>query len=166
MPEIIFDACVLSNFALSGSFPLIKSLYSGTSYLTDFVAEEILRGIRKGHEALAVVRQACRDGWLGEINLERAEEKDLFTSLSVSLGSGEASSIAVAKIRGMVFACDDRVARREVHLLEVKLTGTVGILFRAVKTNLISSGEADNILQLMIARGFYSPVRSIGEITN
>jgi len=42
MPEVVFDCCVLSNFALSGALSVLKSLYAGTSYLTDFVSAEIL----------------------------------------------------------------------------------------------------------------------------
>jgi predicted nucleic acid-binding protein len=83
----------------------------------------------------------------------------------VSLGWGEASSIAVAKVRGLIFACDDKVARREASLLGVRLTGTLGILKKALRKKILSLKEADQILNTMIAHGFYSPVRSIKEIS-
>lgn len=63
-----------------------------------------------------------------------------------------------------IFAYDDIVARREAKLLNVKLTGTLGILLKAVKRRLINQKEADRILARMIENGFYSPVRSIKEI--
>jgi hypothetical protein len=67
MPEIIFDNCVLSNFALSNSFNVIKHLYSNTSYITNLVMAENLRGIVKGHRELAYIREAVQEGWLREI---------------------------------------------------------------------------------------------------
>ena len=164
MPEIIFDNCVLSNFALSDSLNLIKHLYSNTSYITDLVMVENLRGVIKGHQELAKIREAVKEGWLREITLDSIEEKTLFEALCVSLGFGEASVIAAAKSRGLVFACDDRAARREAVLLGVKLTGTIGILAKAVRRKLIKPKRADEILRRMITLGFYSPIHSIREV--
>jgi predicted nucleic acid-binding protein len=146
MPEIIFDTSVLSNFALSDSLSVIEKLYAGHSYITEFVAAENMRGIASNHRKLITIKKALMSGWLTEVTLEGKEEKSLFESLSLSLGLGEASSIAVAKVRGFVFASDDRAARREANLLGVKLTGTIGILIKAVKKKVVKHKEADRIL--------------------
>jgi len=164
MPEIIFDNCVLSNFALSDSFNVIKHLYSNTSYITSLVMAENLRGIIKGHRELAHIKEAVREGWLREIKLDSIEEKTLFETLCVSLGFGEASAIAAAKARSLVFACDDKAARREAALLGVKLTGTIGIVAKAVEKKLIKTKQADEILRRIITLGFYSPIHSIREL--
>ena len=161
MPEIVFDTCVLSNFALSDSLNIIKKLYAKSSYITNFVVAENIRGILKGYRELSKIKDAIREGWLKEIPLETPEEKALFETLSTALGFGEASSIAAAKVRGFIFACDDKVARKEAALLGVRLTGTVGILIKATKKRIIDRKKANEILHLMIAQGFYSPVRSI-----
>lgn len=161
MPEIVFDNCVLSNFALCDSLIVVKKLYSDTSYITDFVAAENVKGIQKGHIGLSDIKEALKEGWLRETSLKSNREKALFESLSVSLGFGEASSIAVAKVRGFVFACDDKVARREASLLRIQLTGTVGILMKAVRRKVISLSEAETLLNCMIEHGFYSPVTSL-----
>lgn len=164
MREVIFDNCVLSNFALSDSLYIVKKLYQGVSYITDFTAAENMRGIAQGYGALEKFREALREGWIREVTLNSNKEKALFESLSVSLGSGEASSIAAAKVRGFIFACDDKAARREAALLQVALTGTLGILARAVKEKIISVQNADDVLNLMIKHGFYAPVSSMREI--
>ncbi len=164
MPEVIFDNCVLSNFALSDSLYVIKRLYSNTAYVTNLVMAENLRGIIKGHRELAHIREAVKEGWLKEITPDSTEEQNLFESLCVSLGFGEASAIAAAKSRGFVFACDDKTARREAALLGVKLTGTIGILTKAVRRKLINPKEADEILRRMIFCGFYSTIVSIREL--
>ena len=124
MPKIILDACVLSNFALSRSFQILKSCYEGHAYISSFVAAENMRGFLNGYAELEEVRKAV-DHWLIETSIEGKEEKTLFETLSISLGAGEASSIAIGKVRRFTFASDDRVARREATYLEVPLTGTV-----------------------------------------
>lgn len=164
MPDVVFDNCVLSNFALSDSLNILTTLYPNSSYVTDFVSAENTRGILGGYKELIKIREAVRDGRLKEITLKSKAEKALFESLSVSMGFGEASSIAVAKSRDFVFACDDKAARREAGLLDVKLTGTIGILVKAVKKNVLHSRYADEILNRMISYGFYSPISSIKEL--
>ena len=164
MPEIIFDNCVLSNFAVSESLDVLKTLYSNTAHITEFVAAENMKGIAQGHNGLVAIRQALRDGWITEITLKGKAEKRLFESLSISLGLGEASSMALAKTRDLIFACDDRMARKESELLEIKLTGTVGILAKAVRSKVVNGAKADEILKIMIRHGFYSPVASILEL--
>jgi predicted nucleic acid-binding protein len=145
MSETVFDCCVISNFALAGALDTIKELFKNKAFITDFVAAEVLRGIQSGHSRLEDILKAERAAWLKRTGLNTAGERRLFGSLSRSLGLGEASSIAVAKSRGFVFASDDRVARAGAATLGVPLTGTAGILVKA---------------------GFSSPVRSISEIVS
>lgn len=166
MPEIIFDCCVISNFAFSDSLDVIKVMYGDAALITNFVSVEIMRGIQRGHANLKLIQEAIKSGWLKEKELKASEEKALFESLSVSLGLGEASCIAVAKKRGFLFACDDRAARREASLLGIKLTGTLGILKRAIKMRIINIKKADLILKSMVEHGFHSPVKSLKEIIN
>jgi len=164
MPEIILDCCCLSNFALSNSLFILKNLYSKSAFVTDFVSAEILRGVQIGHKDLAKIQDSLREGWLKEVVLSTKKEKSLYETLSVSLGLGEASSIAVVKSRGFFFACDDRAARRESGFLDLKLTGTLGILKKAVQNKTINLKEGNLILTEMIAKGFYSSVNSLKEI--
>ncbi len=164
MPEIIFDCCCISNFALSDSLFVLESLYKKTAIITNFVSAEILRGVQQGHEGLARVREALKEGWLKEVVLSGAREKALFETLSVSLGLGEASSIAMAKCTGSIFACDDRAARREAGLLDVKLTGTLGILKKALRNKVVDLAKGDLILTRMIDLGFYSSAKSLRDI--
>jgi predicted nucleic acid-binding protein len=161
MPEIIFDCCCISNFALADSSFILKNLYSQSAVITNFVSAEILRGIQQGHKDLLKVQEALKEGWLKEISLSSKKEKSLLETLSVSLGLGEASSIAAAKSRSYIFACDDRAARREAMLLEVKLSGTIGILRKAVKRKIINLNEGNRILTKMVKTGFYSPLKSL-----
>ena len=161
MPEIVFDCCCISNFALSDSLFVLENLYSKSLYVTNFVSAELLRGIQQGHKDLVKVQVALRGGWLKEVVLTSKKEKSLYETLSTSLGHGEASSIALAKSRGFIFASDDRTARRDAKLMDVKLTGTLGMLKNAQKHEIIDVKEGDLILSKMIANGFYSAVKSL-----
>lgn len=164
MPEIVIDTCVISNFALAGALGILEGLYRNKAYIIDIVSIEILRGIQSGHNRLEAIPKAVQAGWLKETGLKLGKERELFETLSVSLGLGEASSIAVAKSRGFVFASDDRMARAEAARLGVPLTGTLGILVKAVRAGVCDLEAADGYLGKMIESGFFSPVRSVREI--
>ncbi len=138
MPEIVFDSCCLSNFALSYSLFILQKLYSSSVYITEFVSAEILRGIQHGHKDLTKIHDSIKEGWIGEISLITLEEKSLYKTLSVSLGLGEASSIAIAKSRGFRFASDDKTTRRAAYHLDIQVTGTLGILKKAILSNHIA----------------------------
>jgi len=161
MPEIVFDSCSISNFALAGAFGIVTDLYGGRAYITEFVAAEILRGIQAGHARLGAVTEAVRAGRIKRTGLRPGKETRLFESLSLSLGLGEASSIAAAKMRGLHFASDDRVARAEAARSGVLVTGTLGILAAAVRDGVCDLKSADRHLAKMIEAGFFSPVRTI-----
>lgn len=164
MPEIVFDTCVISNFAVAGALGILEGLYRDRAYITDFVAAEILRGNQAGHARLGAIPKAVQAGWLEEIGLRTGKERELFKTLSVSLGLGEASSIAIAKRRGFRFASDDRVARTEAARLGVPLTGTLGILVKAARGGICDLRTADAHLGKMIEAGFFSPVRSLAKL--
>jgi len=164
MPEIVFDTCVLSNFALARALGIMESLYRNRAHITDFAAAEILRGIQAGHARLESIPKAVRSGWLKETGLRSGRERELLETLSVSLGLGEASSIAIAKRRGFRLASDDRVARAEAARLGVPLTGTLGILVKAVRGGICDLRTADAYLGKMIEAGFFSPVRSLSKL--
>jgi predicted nucleic acid-binding protein len=164
MPEIIFDCCCISNFALSDSLFILKNLYGKSAFITNYVSAEVMRGIQQGHQDLAKVQEALSEGWLKEVALRTKKENSLYEALSISFGLGEASSIAVAKTRGLIFASDDRAARREAGLVDVKLTGTLGILRKAIQNRMISLKDGDLVLAKMVEKGFYSFVRSLKKI--
>jgi len=165
MPEIVFDSCCLSNFALSDSLFTLEALYGSSIYITEFVSAEILRGIQQGHKDLTRIQNLIKESRIGEKSLITTEEKTLFKALSISLGLGETSSLAIAKTRGFRFASDDKTARKEAKHLNIIITGTLGILKKAVLNDHVKPEMGEIILAKMISQGFYSPVNSLGEIT-
>lgn len=161
MPDVIFDTVVISNFAKAGQLDLLRLMYSDRACCTGFVVAEVLRGFRQGHTDLEGLVQLLSDGWPRQEELITPTERSLFASISISLGDGESSCLALAVQRGYIFACDDRMARSEAVRLEVPLTGTIGILIKAVRISLIDLKKANAILRRMVEAGFYSPVAKI-----
>ena len=158
-----FDSVVVSNFALSKSLFLLIEKYGNHAFLTSQVLDELANGIASGYESLRVVLQAVEEDQFSTAQIQK-EEINLYTSLLRTLGSGEASIIAIAKSRGGLVVTDDRSARRASEDLGLSFTGTIGILLRLCKENILTPEKADAILEIMIEKGFYSPVTQISAL--
>jgi len=59
---------------------------------------------------------------------------------------------------------DDRAARDACTERRLKKTGTIGILKTCCLDSTLSLQEADEVLQEMVAAGFYAPVSRISDI--
>ena len=161
MPDVIFDTMVISNFAKAGQLELLRKMYPANACCSGFVVAEVLRGFRQGHTDLEPLVQSLSDGWPRQYDLSTPAERQLYARISVSLGDGESSCLALAAQSGYVFACDDRLARSEAVRMGIPLTGTVGILIKAVRIGAIDLKKANAVLKRMIAAGFYAPVARI-----
>ncbi len=98
------------------------------------------------------------------VSLSRKEHKN-FLELIGHLGKGEASCIAFAQEHTAIVVTDARTARKQCTSMNIPFTGTVGILKASMLDGKISLSRADEILLHMRNAGFYSPVRSISDIS-
>jgi len=90
-----------------------------------------------------------------------SEEVAIAQRLSVRLGAGELSCLAVAIARSHTLASDDFRARRLARERGVAVTGTVGILAACVRLGYLAHDRANALLAAMIAAGYRSPVENM-----
>lgn len=136
MPEIIVIAdtsCLISLTRISAVF-LLNKLYKEI-YITEEIATEF-------GEALP--------DWIKIKKLENINYRNL---LSNYLDPGEASAIALAfELKEVLLVLDDLKGRREAEKLGFKVTGTLGVLFRAKQEGLIK--ELKPSIDKLIELGF------------
>ena len=170
MPEEgwFFDTVSLCNFLLSEAESVLEHRYRGQAYITGEIYNEICAGFVK-YPVLKKIETLLNRKVFSLVSLS-VDDRRLYTSLIACLGRGEASCIAVANKTGVaesrkIVVTDDRAARKQCHQLHIPFTGTIGILKASVSEGRLSADQADLYLNRMIRQGFYSPVRSISEIT-
>jgi predicted nucleic acid-binding protein len=98
--------------------------------------------------------------WLDRIQLTPAERAraEMFSN---KLGSGESACLAVAEARRGIVLTDDLRARRLASTLGLTVTGTLGVLDRLIRVEILTLEKADALLREMILRGYRSPVSSL-----
>jgi len=153
---ILADTTVLSNFAQVGRQDLLQQAFPGLS-APRAVREELSAGERLG-------RVPSGDwSWLELVELSDTESLRA-ADLEQHLQAGEAACLAVAEARDGLVLTDDSAARRLAGTLNLQVSGTIGALVRLVRREILSLPQADVLLAEMMARGYRSPVRSLGEV--
>ncbi len=165
--NVISNTTVISNFAAVGRLDLLRQLFNAV-YLSTEVYAEIQDGLAEGHVFYAGIETHIHpltsEGWLHLIALTGEVELRMFGQLLDTLHRGEASSLAIAVQRGWVFFSDDARARQVGRDLHVPVSGTLGVLLRAVKAQLLSLTEANALLDQMIRAGYRSPYTDLAEL--
>ena len=157
MRLLILDNTVLSNFALVGRADLVFALAGMSGATTTAVMQEYTMGITARGLDAAIWRD------LQLLTLLPAEEA-LTATLPRQLGLGERSAIAVAVQRGALLATDDAAARRIARQQGVVVTGTLGLLALAVRQNVLTLAEGNELLEAMIGQGYRSPLGNLDEL--
>ena len=154
---VLVDNTVLSNFALVHKIQLLTTALAGEATTTSQVIEEFRAGIANGR------LPETKIDWLGVIELD-AEESSYFQRLLSRLNAGEAACLAIAAKRNAQLLTDDRDARKLAAQLKVPVSGTIGILLRLVQIDVLTYDDANEILRLMIDKGYRSPVQKLEDL--
>jgi len=136
MPEsvIISDASTLIGLDRIDSLFMLHRLYGGVD-VTSIVQREV------GLEL---------PDW---IHINDGYQNAVFRSLRLRLDEGEASAIALAAATpDALLIIDERKGRQQAKDMGIRITGLVGIIIRAKKEGVISTGK-EKLDQLM-ANGF------------
>lgn len=157
MTETILDTTLLSNFAHIQRADLLRAALGGNAVTTATVLAELRAGVTLGW----VPR--CDWSWLTVVTLNDEEQALAAHYLSI-LDVGEAECLAIANVRGWVFASDDLAARRLAQQAGVAVSGTLGVLQKLVAMQLLTLDEADALLAIMVAWGYRVPVRALREL--
>ena len=153
----VVNNTVLSNFALVRRPDLVRQSFDHI-----VVTRQVLAELRAGERLRRL--PVCDWSWLKVSALTR-QERILADRLSKTVDVGEASCLAVASTRKLIFLTDDRDARRLAGLMQVSLSGTLGILQSLIDDERIDLNVANRLLAEMIDKGYHSPVRSLQELS-
>lgn len=168
MPDYIFNTTVLSNFAAANRVQLLEQRYRDSAFTTIEISDELYKGTRAGYTyldlALQQITRFNSQGWLRILTPESTLEHRLRLELGNRLDAGEASCLALAVSRDLIFATDDRAARRLATERGVEVTGTLGILLALVHQETLPLSEANAMLKAMIQRRYRSPIDRLDDL--
>jgi uncharacterized protein len=161
LPEFICNTSPLQYLHQLELLHILPALTGGV-IVPESVADELGEGISKGWN----VPNLQNLSW---ITIRRPISAPALP-LASDLGNGEAGVLALAlETKDAIVIIDDAVGRRAAELLEIKLTGTIGLLLDAKAKGLIASVRArlDELtrLRFRVSKTTYAAVLKLaGEI--
>jgi len=148
---------------LSDALFLLEKRYHGKGLISDEVYTELAAGFVAYPELRRI--DTLLEKKIFGLTVLTPKERNSYQKFISHLGKGESSCIAIAENRkSMTLVTDDRAARTQCMLLKIPVTGTIGILKASTTDGVLSINEADDILNVMILNGFYSPIRHLADI--
>ena len=112
--------------------------------------------------------EALTPAWNRWVNTYKRQPSGKYSDSEVPIRLRGYSELTIGdlttKERKAIVVSDDRAARKQCSLMKISVTGTVGILKASVINEQIPLSQTDEILQKMIAAGFYSPIRKVADI--
>jgi predicted nucleic acid-binding protein len=145
----IINASPLIYLAQIGALKLLPKLFS-KCYTTSIVKDEILN--QKDAIEYTILEESFSD-WLSV--KESSDQKLLKRLEELQIHRGEASIITLAKElhdkeKENILIIDDLAAREIARTLGLKITGTLGIILKALRLSFITKIECKNYIQFLV----------------
>ncbi len=145
----IINASPLIYLGKIGALKLLPKLFS-RCYTTTWVKKEVLS--QKSAPEYPVLEESFSE-WL--TIKEPSDQKLMIRLKDLQIHSGEASIIALGKElqdkdEESVLIIDDLTAREIARTLEIKITGTLGVILKAMHLELITKKKCKTFFQTLI----------------
>lgn len=129
---------------------LFGTLY-GEVIITKAVYEEVVvKGFEEGCDDAVLVEKCIRDKIIGVRNIQVGKE---VVGLDKRLGKGEIETIIYASRNDSdLVLMDDLLARIEARKRNLKIKGTLGVLYEAYRRTILKWDELENLIKEIISR--------------
>ena len=155
----------LIHLARIGRLDLLQALFGRVIIPSTVRMEVVDRGKEEGKADAFLIEGEIENGWIVvEDPIGSAED----IADSAGIDTGEAEAIMLARSRQCLVLTDDLAARRFAAGLGLEVTGSIGVLVRAVKVGMISRDEGLDALDklalvMWLSVGVYEDVRKVVE---
>ena len=155
----------LIHLAMIGRLDLLKLLFGRVVIPRTVRMEVVDRGKEEGKADAFLIEGEIENGWIVVENpIGSAED----IADSAGIDAGEAEAIMLAGSRQCPVLIDDLAPRRFAVGLGMEVTGSIGVVVRAVKVGLISRDEGLDALDklalvIWLSVGVYEDVRKVVE---
>lgn len=158
-PPTVLDTTVLSNFASTDAMSILTASLPRPETVPA-VESEVEKGLREGYTFL----QPVRDAFEASIQVS-ALPSPVPESIVRPLDPGEAEAVHLASETGGTFVSDDRDARTVARERGIPVTGSIGVLARAVVAERIDLSTADDWLRTWDEEyGYHAPVETMADV--
>jgi len=152
---VVSNSSSLIYLAKVGRLNLIKDVYGRVLISEAVFYEVVTQGKALGIAEAPIVEEAVNQ-WIFKEGIRPEIDSEYgFLDKNERIGPGERQALKLCKqLNADLFIVDDKEARRVAKIMKVKTLGTCGILIQDRRQGLVSSEEAEEILNDLVKTGF------------
>lgn len=149
---IISNASPLMYLSKLNKLNLLRGLFKEIIIPKEVYNEVVTRGKEAGFLDAYKVEKAIEEGWL---KIKEAKIEDELEEFAPEIDMGEIAVICLSKkLKPSLVLIDDASARTIAESQGFNVKGTVYVLIKAYKNNLITKKEAKNLINHLVIIGF------------
>jgi len=156
LTDRVIDTSVLSPFARARRLEQLRDLTSDGKRM---VTSSVMGEIRTGAADYPELNDVLDLPWIEPVRVDGLDELRAFAAYARQLGDddkrnvGEASVLAYAEVHGCTAVIDDEVAVQVGRSRHVVVQRTLALVAQAIRGGLLSEGDAERLVDALMAGG-------------
>ena len=149
-----------------GKIHLLKVLYGEVVIPEEVYREAVERGLQEGFSDALVIKEGVDEGWIKISGLSESGDllcqKIMEHALEIHLG--EVQAIILAREANMLLLMDESSGRAFAEAWGLEVRGTIHVILRALREELLSKNEVREAVLQLIDKGFRIEPRLLARV--
>jgi len=135
---------------------LLKNLFGEVIIPEEVYREAVERGLQEGFSDALAIKECIEQGWIKVSKLDERETKycQKMTEHAFEIHLGEAQAIILARKKDAILLMDESSGRAFAETLGMKVNGTLYVLMKALREELLDKPEAKELVLALVGKGF------------
>jgi len=153
---IVSNTSPLIWLARIGKITLLKNLFGEVIIPEEVYREAVERGLQEGFSDALAIKECIEQGWIKVSKLDERETKycQKMTEHAFEIHLGEAQAIILARKKDAILLMDESSGRAFAETLGMKVNGTLYVLMKALREELLDKPEAKELVLALVGKGF------------
>lgn len=150
--KIVSNSTPLIYLAKLGKLNILKEIYGKVVIPEEVYQEVVVRGKEEGYSDALSVEVAVKEGWIERKNVKT---NSVLKDFAPELDMGEIAVLMLAeKYEDPLLLIDDASGRSVGSALGFRVRGTIYVLLKGFRTDILSKAETKDLLDKLISKGF------------
>jgi hypothetical protein len=139
-----------------GRITLLQKLFGEVIIPEEVYREAVEKGLKEGFSDALAIKECIEQGWIKISKLSEREirlcEKMMEHAFEIHLG--EAQAIILARKASVLLLMNESSGRAFAETLGLKVKGTLYVIMKALREELLDKAEAKEIVLALVSKGF------------
>ncbi|MDI6640329.1 MAG: DUF3368 domain-containing protein [Methanocellales archaeon] len=150
--KAVSNSTSLIYLAKTNKLSLLRDVFKTVIIPPEVFNEVVVRGREEGYSEVIAIEEAIRDKWL-EVKDAKVDSKLLEIAREVDKGEVEAISLG-RNVKADLILIDDATGRKVAESFGLNVKGTLYVILRGLKKNVLSKKEAKDYILELVSSGF------------